>query len=192
VRADATVPLLTISNLDTVWVLADVYEQDLVAVRVGSPAAVRAAAVPGHDLKGTVTFVTPAVDPATRTVKVRLEVDNPGLALLPEMLVEVTLDVGRGRGLVVPESAVLDSGERRLVFLDPRDLAGGSHCNCESQRVSESAGSNCELWSDSGGSISRRRIDYPHFLLPARRHHAPGRQFVFSAGLRQQCRGLPR
>ena len=111
-------PLYELADLAHVWVLADVYEQDLVAVRVGSPAAVRAAAVPGHDLKGTVTFVTPAVDPATRTVKVRLEVDNPGLALLPEMLVEVTLDVGRGRGLVVPESAVLDSGERRLVFLD--------------------------------------------------------------------------
>ena len=111
-------PLFEVADLGHVWVLADVYEQDLAAVRVGSPASVRATALPSRDWKGVVSFVTPAVDPVTRTVKVRLEVDNPGLALKPEMLVAVSLEAGRGRGLVVPESAVLDSGERRLVFLD--------------------------------------------------------------------------
>jgi multidrug efflux pump subunit AcrA (membrane-fusion protein) len=111
-------PLFEVTDLDRVWVLADVYEQDLAAVRVGSPAEVRAAALPGRDWKGKVSFITPAVDPTTRTVKVRLEVDNPDLALKPEMFVDVSLEAGRGRGLVVPESAVLDSGERRLVFLD--------------------------------------------------------------------------
>jgi len=111
-------PLFEVTDLSRVWVLADVYEQDLAAVKVGSVAAVRAAALPGREWKGAVSFITPAVDPATRTAKVRLEVDNQGLALKPEMFVDVSLEGGRGRGLVVPESAVLDSGERRLVFLD--------------------------------------------------------------------------
>ena len=111
-------PLFEVADLGRVWVLADVYEQDLAAVRVGTPAVVLATALAGRDWKGAVSFITPAVDPATRTVKVRLDVDNPGLALKPEMLVEVILEAGQGRGLVVPETAVLDSGERRLVFLD--------------------------------------------------------------------------
>lgn len=126
-------PLFEVTDLGRVWILADVYEQDLPAVRVGSPGVVRASAVPGREWKGSVSFITPALDPVTRTVKVRLEADNPGLALKPEMLVEVSFEGGRGRGLVVPEAAVLDSGERRLVFLDrgegryePREVTLGS------------------------------------------------------------------
>jgi multidrug efflux pump subunit AcrA (membrane-fusion protein) len=68
-----------------------------------------------------VTFVMPELDPVTRTVKVRLEIANPGHALKPEMFVDVVLQGERTRALVVPESAVLDSGARRIVFLDLGD-----------------------------------------------------------------------
>ena len=117
-------PLFEVADLTRVWVLADLYEQDLTAVTPGTPAEVTSPALSGRTLRGVVTFVMPEVEPATRTVKVRLELANPGLLLKPEMFVDVVFAGGRGRGLVVPESAVIDSGTRRLVFLD---LGGGRY-----------------------------------------------------------------
>jgi RND family efflux transporter MFP subunit len=117
-RVTPAEPLFEVADLGRVWVLADVYERDLAAVKVGTRGLVRATFLPDRSWPGTVSFVTPSVDPATRTVKARLEVANPGLVLKPEMFVDVTLEGGRGRGLVVPESAVIDTGSRRVVFID--------------------------------------------------------------------------
>jgi Cu(I)/Ag(I) efflux system membrane fusion protein len=132
-RVTPEAALFEVADLSRVWVLADVYEQDLPTVKVGTRGDIRATHLPGRTLSGVVSFVMPAVDPATRTVKVRLEVANPGLVLKPEMFVDVTLEGRRGRGLVVPESALLDSGARRLVFLDrgegryePREVTLGA------------------------------------------------------------------
>jgi RND family efflux transporter MFP subunit len=126
-------PLFEVADLSRVWVLADVYEQDLAAITPGTPAEVSSVALSGRTLRGVVTFIMPEVEPATRTVKVRLELANPGLFLKPEMFVDVVFAGGRGRGLVVPESAVIDSGTRRLVFVDlgegryePREVTLGA------------------------------------------------------------------
>src|ERR1019366_734563 len=77
VRADATTPLLTITNLDTVWVLADVYEQDLGLVQTGAAVAVRVPAYPNQSFPGTIAHLGDVVDTTSRTVKLRCVVPNP-------------------------------------------------------------------------------------------------------------------
>ena len=110
-----------IADLSHVWVLADVYESDLRSVRLGMPAAITLSYQPGREWRGQVANIAPTVDGATRTVKVRIDVPNRGGALKPDMFGDVDLRVDEGSGLVVPDSAVIDTGDRRLVFLDRPD-----------------------------------------------------------------------
>ena len=113
--------LYDIADLSSVWVLADIYESDLPLVRVGMPAELQAPYLPGRSWRGPVTYVNPTVEEKTRTVKVRIELRNEGLLLKPDMFVDVGLRADLGTGLSVPESAVVDSGGRKLVFLDKGD-----------------------------------------------------------------------
>ena len=113
--------LFDIADLNHLWVLADVYVSDLAAVRLGMQAEVSAAYLPGQTWRGPVTYISPTVDEKTRTVKVRVEVDNRTAALKPDMYADVLLKADLGRGLVVPASAVIDAGDRKLVFLDRAD-----------------------------------------------------------------------
>ncbi len=122
-----------IADLSHVWVLADVYESDLRSIRLGMPATVTLSYQPGREWRGQVANVAPTVDGATRTIKVRIDVANQGGALKPDMFGDVVLHVQEGPGLVVPDSAVIDTGDRRLVFLDradgtiePRDIEVGA------------------------------------------------------------------
>lgn len=124
--------LFDIADLSHLWVLADVYEQDLASVRVGTQAELSVTYLPGRAWTGNVTWIAPMVEPATRTVKVRVEIDNPDAELKPEMFADVALRTAAGRTLVVPEGAVIRSGERNLVFLDdgegrftPREIGIG-------------------------------------------------------------------
>jgi Cu(I)/Ag(I) efflux system membrane fusion protein len=113
--------LFEIANLDDVWVLADVYEQDLSRVTVGAAAQIRASHVPGRVWNGRVAFVAPTLDPSTRTVKVRVEVPNADAALKPEMFADVLLHYSEGEGLVIPATAAIDTGPRQIVFVDHAD-----------------------------------------------------------------------
>jgi len=110
--------LFDIADLSALWVLADVYESDLPSVRLGMQAELTLPYLPGRVWRGPVTFVDPTVEEKTRTVKVRIEVGNEGEQLKPGMYADVVLKVELGEGLLLPESAVIDSGDRRLVFLD--------------------------------------------------------------------------
>jgi Cu(I)/Ag(I) efflux system membrane fusion protein len=110
--------LLELADLSRVWVLADVYESDLPTIRLGMAADVTLASSPGRTWRGAVTYVAPTVDEKTRTIKVRVEVDNQGGALKPDMFADVELHTDLGTGLVVPDSAIIDTGDRKLVFLD--------------------------------------------------------------------------
>jgi Cu(I)/Ag(I) efflux system membrane fusion protein len=76
------------------------------------------ASSPGRVFHGRVSYILPQVDPTTRTLKVRLQFDNPGFALKPDMYGDVELQTGGARKLVAPETAVLNSGDRQVVFLD--------------------------------------------------------------------------
>jgi Cu(I)/Ag(I) efflux system membrane fusion protein len=113
--------LLELADLSQVWVLADVYESDLPTIRLGMAADVTLAYAPGRVWRGAVTYVAPTVEEKTRTIKVRIEVSNQGGALKPDMFTDVDLHTDMGTGLVAPDSAIIDTGERKLVFLDRPD-----------------------------------------------------------------------
>jgi Cu(I)/Ag(I) efflux system membrane fusion protein/cobalt-zinc-cadmium efflux system membrane fusion protein len=110
--------LYTLADLSTVWVYAQVFETDLGKVHAGELASVTVDAYPGRSFPGRVDQVLPQLDTATRTARVRLVFPNPGLKLMPGMFVNVTFKVPLGRRLVIPASAVLQSGARQLVFVD--------------------------------------------------------------------------
>lgn len=112
--------LYQIADLSSVWVLADVFEQELGMLRIGQPAAVRVDAYPDKVFNGKVTFIYPTVTPETRTAKVRVELANPQALLKPAMYAKVEFASGdaRGKVLAVPDSAVLDSGTRQVVLVE--------------------------------------------------------------------------
>ncbi len=111
--------LFDIVDLSSVWVLADVYEYELPRLKEGQGATMTLSYWPGRSWKGRVTYVYPSVDPATRTIQVRLEFANPGETLKPEMFAQVLIEGSPRQALVVPDDVVLDSGERKVVFLSP-------------------------------------------------------------------------
>ena len=118
VRADQAMPLLTISSLDAVWVLGDVYEQDLSAIDQGAHVTVTVPAYPGQTFAGTVTHIGDVVDASSRTVKVRCLVANVDHRLKPEMFAKVLVEHTGGRKFVlVPSKAVLSDGETSLVVV---------------------------------------------------------------------------
>jgi membrane fusion protein, copper/silver efflux system len=115
--------LFVIADLSRVWVVADVYERDLAQVKLGQRAKLAIDAFPGRAFTGLVTFISPTLDEITRTAKVRFEFANPGLLLKPRMYATVELAVDLGEGVVVPSDAVVDTGERKIVFV----AHGGGH-----------------------------------------------------------------
>jgi Cu(I)/Ag(I) efflux system membrane fusion protein len=132
-KVSPTDRLYEIADLSHVWILAEVYEKDLGSVRVGLPARVTLATQPGGEWRGTVSFVSPTVKPDTRTIEARIDVDNAGGVLKPDMFVDVSLEGAPSAALTVPESAVIPTGERTLVFVDkgdghyePREVALGA------------------------------------------------------------------
>ena len=132
-RVTPDMPLYTLADLSTVWVIADVFEYEAAGVRLNQPARLTLTSVPGRTFQGRVSYILPQVDPATRTLKVRIAFENPGMALRPDMYGEVDIATGGARKLVVPETAVLNSGETQRVFVDrgngyfePRDVTIGA------------------------------------------------------------------
>jgi membrane fusion protein, copper/silver efflux system len=110
--------LYTIADLSTVWVFAQVFQNDLGRIRVGSPASLNVDSYPGRVFRGRVDFIYPDVDMTTRTARARLVFSNPKLTLTPGMFVNVSLEVSLGTQLAIPVSGVLQSGSRQIVFVD--------------------------------------------------------------------------
>ncbi|MCI0427356.1 MAG: efflux RND transporter periplasmic adaptor subunit [Nitrospiraceae bacterium] len=110
--------LYEVADLSTVWISADIYESEVASVTLNQPASVAFAAYPGETFRGTVSYVYPTLNAEARTVRVRLEMPNPGLKLKPGMYGNVTLQTDAVHTLVVPKEAVLETGLRQLVFLD--------------------------------------------------------------------------
>jgi Cu(I)/Ag(I) efflux system membrane fusion protein len=110
--------LYRIAPLDRVWIDAAVQEADLPLVSVGQAARVTLPSLQGVSLEGTVGYVYPTLDAETRTGRIRVELPNPEHRLLPDMYANVELVVDRGEKLLVPASAVLYAGPRRVVFVD--------------------------------------------------------------------------
>jgi Cu(I)/Ag(I) efflux system membrane fusion protein/cobalt-zinc-cadmium efflux system membrane fusion protein len=113
--------LYTIADLSTIWVYANVFQNDVGRLRPGDTAQVTVDAYPGRHFNGRIDQILPQVDQATRTVRVRLVFSNPGLALKPGMYVNVAISVHLGRQMVIPASAVLQTGSRAVAFIDHGD-----------------------------------------------------------------------
>ncbi|HKW77331.1 MAG TPA: efflux RND transporter periplasmic adaptor subunit [Terriglobales bacterium] len=125
--------LYTIADLSQVWVYAQVFQTDVGRLKSGDPATVTVDAYPSRVFRGRVQQVLPQVDPNTRTVRVRLIFDNPGLLLKPGMYVNIELGLPLGKQLVIPASGVLQSGTRQIAFVDhgngylePHEIQTGS------------------------------------------------------------------
>lgn len=114
--------LLQIADLSRVWIEAELYEADLELIREGMSATMRLPYLPDRSFQGTVDYVYPYLDSASRTGRMRLTLDNAEGALKPDMYAEVSLDADLGHRLAVPEDAVLFAGDSRVVFVD---LGGG-------------------------------------------------------------------
>ena len=110
--------LYQIADLSSVWVVADVFEQDIGFVKTGASAKVRINAYPDKVVEGRIGYVYPTLNADTRTVPVRVELANPGLLLKPAMFAQVELPVSaKGAVVTVPLSAVIDSGTRQVVLV---------------------------------------------------------------------------
>jgi Cu(I)/Ag(I) efflux system membrane fusion protein len=110
--------LYQIADLSSLWVIAEVNEQDIGQVRIGNPAQVTVDAWPDRKFDGKVNFIYPTLSSATRTVQVRIELNNPKGVLKPAMFANAQIDVGKsGKVLTVPASAVIDSGTRQVVLV---------------------------------------------------------------------------
>ena len=117
----AGAPLFQIADLSTVWLEADVFESDLGAVRTGLQATVDFDAWPGEPVRGRVTWISPTIDPASRTGKVRIEMANTGNRVRPGLFgtVHLAAVVNDGRpAIVIPRQAALVTGDRQLVFVE--------------------------------------------------------------------------
>ncbi len=122
VRADAAQPLLTISNLGVVWVMADVYEQDLSMVQKGASVKIHVSAYPDKAFDGKVDYVGDVLDPVSRTVKLRCIVPNPGTQLKPEMFAKIELsELADKKAVILPSSAILTDSEHTRVFVSGSD-----------------------------------------------------------------------
>ncbi len=113
--------LMVLADLTVVWGDADIYESDLPYVQVGMPMELTLPYWPGKTLQGKVTFLSPSLDPETRTLKVRLEIPNGDLLLKPEMYADARLRYPLGEKLAAPEGAIMRTGERSYAFLDSAD-----------------------------------------------------------------------
>lgn len=117
-RVSAGEQLMVLADLSSVWADADLYQSDLPSVRLGMPVSLESSAVPGTNFAGRVTFVAPALDAATRTVRVRMEIPNGALLLRPEMYAVARLSLDLGERTAVPEAAVMRTGTHDYVFRD--------------------------------------------------------------------------
>jgi RND family efflux transporter MFP subunit len=113
--------LYTVVDLSRVWVLASVFEYQAPLIHVGQAAVVSLPYGSGRSWNARVSYIQPQVDAQTRTIQVRLELPNPGLALKPEMFVNVELRSPQPARLTVPAEAVLDTGLKKTVFVDRGD-----------------------------------------------------------------------
>jgi membrane fusion protein, copper/silver efflux system len=124
--------LFEVADLSTVWINADVYEYELGIVRVGQKLSATTDAYPGKIFSGKVTFVSPSVEPSTRTIRVRAELANPTNELKTDMFVNVTMSATIPPGIVIPQTALVSLGKRNIVWVEkesgrfePREVQPG-------------------------------------------------------------------
>jgi multidrug efflux pump subunit AcrA (membrane-fusion protein) len=153
--------LVDLVDLSTVWVWAWFYEDDFPLLKPGMPVTISSKSLCGEKLRGTISLVDPFVDPALRTGRVRIDLENPESKLQPDMYVDVELLVDGGEAVAIPASAVLPTGEHNIVFVDK----GGG--NLEPRYV-ELGGKFGEFYAvKSGVAEGEQVITSANFLIDA-------------------------
>ncbi len=155
---EPSMELYTLSDLSRVWVLADVYESDVPYVHLGSHAQLGIEGLPGM-AHAAVTFIPPTLDEATRTLKIRFELDNAEGALRPGAFVSVAMDLPLGKGLTVPENAVIRTGTRAVVFV----IHDGGHAQPREVRLGPLVGDRYRV--DAGLAAGEQVAIGAQFLL---------------------------
>ena len=110
--------LFDIVDLSSVWVVSDIYEYDLPLIKVGQTARIGLSYFPGKEFSSRVDYIYPSMAGETRTAKVRFTIPNPDGALKPQMFTNVEIKINLGNRLAVPAEAVIDTGERQIVYVD--------------------------------------------------------------------------
>jgi len=129
---DAGMALYKIADLSTIWVIADIYEYELPLIRLGQTARIRLSYLPGKEFASKIDYIYPALSGESRTARVRLVMPNPGGNLMPQMFANIEITIALGKRLAVPEEAVIDTGTRKIVYVDkgegnfePREVVTG-------------------------------------------------------------------
>ncbi len=151
--------LYTIANLSTVWVYADVFQNQIGQIRMGDPASVTVDSYPGRTFYGHVDYIWPQVDMTTRTVKVRLVFANRGMKLTPGMFVNVAMKIPLGRHLAIPASGVFQTGTQNIVFVDH----GGGYLEPRNVELGPQAGD--EFIVLKGLKAGERVVTSANFLI---------------------------
>ncbi|MEO5356881.1 MAG: efflux RND transporter periplasmic adaptor subunit [Nitrospirae bacterium YQR-1] len=110
--------LFDVADLSTLWLIADIYENELPLIKTGQSANITLSSFPGKVIKSKLDYIYPGISADTRTAKVRFIIKNPEGLLKPRMYANVELAIELGQRLCVPEDAVLDTGKRQLVYVD--------------------------------------------------------------------------
>lgn len=158
-KAGPETELYAIGDLSRVWVVADVFEGDAANVRVGQSVTVGLPYENGKGFVAQVNYIQPQVDPATRTLKVRIEAVNPAMQLKPDMFVDVEFRGGSQRKLTVPAEAVLDAGQSKTVFVD----RGNGNLEPRQVQIGERLGDRVEILR--GLKIGERIVTSGNFLV---------------------------
>ena len=135
--------MFDIVDLSTVWILADIYEYEIPFVKVGDKAKITLNSYPRKEFSADVDFVYPSMSGTTRTAKARFVIPNPDLLLKPQMFADVDMEIDLGNRLTVPETAVLETGKRTIVYVD----AGDGYFSAREVKVGDRAGDMVEILS---------------------------------------------
>lgn len=133
-RVTPDTELFSIADLSTIWLVADIYQNEAPEIRIGQTASFTLSYFPNQIFTGKVAYIYPQMDNETRTLKVRIDVPNPRMLLKPEMYANVEIQIDYGKRIVVPQEAVMDSGSEQQVFvgheggyLEPRKVQLGEN-----------------------------------------------------------------
>ena len=124
--------LFDVADLSNLWVIADIYEAELALIKVGDKASITLAYLPGREISSQIDYIYPSITAETRAVKVRLKLSNHNNQLKPQMFTNVEIKINLGKKLMIPESAVIDTGKSMVAYVDsgngafePREIKAG-------------------------------------------------------------------
>lgn len=166
--------LYLLADLSQVWLQAQVYESDLASLRVGQPASATVNAYPGRSFVGRIAFIEPVLDPQTRTARARIVLANPRGELKPGMFADARLQIPLGRRLSVPRTALIDTGARKVVYVE---TAPGTFA-ARDVRVGSSAKDRVEILG--GLSEGEKVVSTANFFLDSQAQLSGGSSVQWS------------